>query len=154
VEGILLAIEQLPPVRALKISFYAYPLVNALHILSVGALITCVTLLDLRMLGALQAQPAAPFGTLMRRVALLAFAGAAATGVTLFSVRASDYAAMPLFLAKLALIGLAILNFLAFARLAGLSPHEPLGPVPKLLAVLSIGLWIVILVCGRFLGFV
>ncbi|MGE0501151.1 MAG: hypothetical protein AB7I79_05745 [Rhizobiaceae bacterium] len=153
-DGILLSIEQLAPVRALKLSFYAYPIINAAHILAVGALLTCVTLLDLRILGALRAQQAGPFGMLMRRIALSAFAGAAATGIALFSVRASDYAAMPLFLLKLSLIALAIGNFLVFARLAGLDPGRPLGPVAKLLAALSIGLWLAILVCGRFLGFV
>ena len=45
-------IEQLGAVHLLKASFFAYPVVNALHITAIGTVFTSVMLLDLRILGA------------------------------------------------------------------------------------------------------
>jgi hypothetical protein len=104
------AIEQLGAVRALKGSFFTYPIVNALHIMSIGALWTSVLLMDLRVLGAFSSVERAPFVRLLRRVALAAFCGALLTGPLMFAIRASEYAAMPVFLAKMGLIVLAGLN--------------------------------------------
>ncbi|TIX76756.1 MAG: hypothetical protein E5V21_19820, partial [Mesorhizobium sp.] len=114
----LAGIEQLAFVRALKASFVAYPIVNALHIMSIGALLTSVWLMDLRILGAFRSLPQAAFVALLRRTALIAFAGALVTGLLLFSVRASEYAAKPIFLTKMTLILLAGINFLVFLRLS------------------------------------
>src|SRR6187402_518558 len=109
---ILADIEHLALVRALKGSFVAYPVVNALHIMSIGALLTSVLLMDLRIVGAFRSLPGGAFVALLRRAAFVAFGGALITGLLLFSVRAGEYAAMPVFLVKMALIVLAGLNLL------------------------------------------
>ncbi|MEI8702403.1 DUF6644 family protein [Mesorhizobium sp. ISC15] len=151
-DGLLAGIEQLAFVRALKASFVAYPIVNALHIMSIGALLTSVWLMDLTILGAFRSLPQAPFLALLRRVALSAFTGALVTGSLLFSVRAREYAAMPIFLAKMTLILLAGANFLIFLRRAKGS-DEPAGWTVTILAVLSLVLWTSVLFAGRFIGF-
>ncbi|MGX9176572.1 DUF6644 family protein [Mesorhizobium sp. BHbdii] len=151
-DELLAGIEQLALVRALKASFVAYPIVNALHIMSIGALLTSVWLMDLRVLGAFRSLPYAAFIALLRRTALAAFAGALVTGSLLFSVRASEYAAMPIFLAKMTLILLAGANFLVFMRRAK-GGNEPGGGVITVLAVLSLVLWTSVLFAGRFIGF-
>ena len=150
----LAAIEALAPIQALKASFYAYPLVNALHILSVGALVTSVLLLDARLLGGIGSLPVAAFALLTRRVAALAFSGAVASGALLFAVRARDYAATPLFLVKMGLILLAGINMIMLSRIAGRSMSEARGPVARAMLVGSMVLWLAILIVGRFLGFV
>ncbi|MCQ8874602.1 hypothetical protein NP945_22415 [Mesorhizobium sp. LMG17149] len=147
---LLAGIEQLALARWLKGSFIAYPVVNALHIMSIGALLTSVLLMDLRICGAFRSLPQAAFVALLRRVALGAFAGALVTGSLLFSVKASTYAVMPIFLAKMALILLAGVNFFAFLRFAR-GGDEPAGSA--ILAVLSILLWTSVLFAGRFIGF-
>lgn len=151
---LLAAVERLPVVGALKASFYAYPLVNALHILSIGMLVGAVVLMDLRILGLARGVEREPFLHLMRVTAALAFPVAALTGLTLFSVRARDYAANPAFQAKLVLLVLAGLNFWAFRRIAGrAAAGAPYPPAAKALAALSIALWLAVLVAGRFIGF-
>jgi hypothetical protein len=149
---LLQAIEQLGPVRLLKSSFLAYPAVNALHIAAIGALLTSVLLMDLAVLGTIRSLPREKVVTLMRRVALAAFVLAAMTGATLFSVQATTYARNPAFLLKLCLIGVAILNVFAFTAL---DRKDPAGPSPALraCAVASILIWIGVLSCGRFIGF-
>ncbi|MCC2690078.1 MAG: hypothetical protein K0S21_2881 [Rhizobiaceae bacterium] len=149
------AIEQIGPVRLLKASFYAYPIVNALHIAAIGALLTSVVLLDLRLLGAFAALPKAEFVSTFRRIAVLAFAVAALTGLTLFSVRASEYATMPVFLLKMGLIAAALANFLGFVALQrGRSDGEVTAAGLRAAALASIVLWSSVLLCGRFIGFV
>ncbi|MER9052562.1 hypothetical protein [Mesorhizobium sp. M0213] len=153
-DGFFAGIEQLALVRGLRASFVAYPIVNAVHIMSIGALLTSVGLMDLRILGAFRSLPQAPLVALLRRTALSAFAGALVTGALLFSVRAREYAAMPVFLAKLALILLAGANFLAFMRVCrARGGEEPAGGGATVLAVVSLMLWTSVLFAGRIIGF-
>lgn len=148
------AIERLHVVGLLRSSFYVYPVISALHIASLGALLTCVAFLDARVLGGLRSLPGPAFDTVMRRTALSAFAAAAFSGGLLFSVRAADYAASPVFRIKLVLILLAGVNLAAFLRMARRrAPGESAGMAEKLAALLSLGLWVGVLLCGRLLGF-
>lgn len=146
-EALLGSIEQLALIKALKTSFFAYPVVNALHILAVGALVTCVLLMDLRVIGVIRSVEAGSFVKLLRRVALAAFGLALLTGALMFAVRATDYAGMPLFWVKLGLIGVAGVNFVAFSLLRA-------DGAKRALAGVSIVLWPTVLLAGRFLGFV
>lgn len=155
-EAFLATIEHWPYARFLKTNFIAYPLVSMLHILSIGALLTSVGLMHLRLAGLAQRLPAEIFVGLLRRVALIAFVGAVLSGVSLFSVRPTDYAASPLFLTKLAIILLAVLNFALFSVLERRVPAASVArPVSlKVMALLSLGLWLGAAFCGRMLGFV
>ena len=150
----LQAIEQLGAVRLLKASFFAYPVINALHIAAIGALFTSVLLMDLAVLGRIRSLPREKFIALLRRAALVAFAVAALTGLTLFSIQATTYARNPVFLLKLGLIVMAVLNFLAFSTLNRKSRTEDASPALRVSAVASILLWSGVLLCGRFIGFV
>jgi hypothetical protein len=152
-DELLAGIEKLAFVRGLKASFVAYPIINALHIISIGALLTSVALMDLRILGAFRSLPRTAFVALLRRVAFGAFAGALVTGALLFSVKASEYAAMPVFLAKITLILLAGANFLAYLRFCRASGDEPADGAASIPAVLSLVLWTSVLFAGRFIGF-
>lgn len=156
-EALLAGLERTAFVDALKKSFVVYPLVNAVHILAIGALLTTVALMDLRVIGFFRnAEPGIPV-PLLRKIAVCAFAVAALTGLTLFSVNAREYAANPAFLIKMGLLVLAILNFFVFVKIAGPGGQRPdLHPVPaaaRFAAALSIALWLAIAVCGRFIGF-
>ncbi|RUM96266.1 hypothetical protein EET67_19070 [Pseudaminobacter arsenicus] len=149
----LALLQQLPPVQALKSSFFAYPVVNALHIVSIGTLWSSVLLMDLRILGAFSELPYKPFTRLLRRVALIAFCGAVLTGFSMFAIKATEYAAMPVFLAKMALILLAAANFLLFLRLGGKDGKGEDSRKIRIPAVLSIFLWSGVVLAGRFIGF-
>lgn len=150
---LLATIEGLALVRALKTSFYAYPVVDAVHVLGIGALVTSVVLMDLRLLGAFGAISPHPFVRLLRRVALLGFGAAVATGMLMFAIRATDYAQMPVFLGKMMLIAVAGLNFLAVVRLER-RDRTLTSPAGRLALVLSMLLWTGVVFLGRFVGFV
>ncbi|MEW9837038.1 hypothetical protein [Mesorhizobium marinum] len=57
----LQAIEQAEPVRLLKTSFLAYPVVNALHIAAIGVLFASIVLMDLCVLGAIRTAQCDPW---------------------------------------------------------------------------------------------
>jgi hypothetical protein len=145
-----------PVAAALRESGIAYPLVNAAHILSIGLLLGAIATLDLRMLGAFRATPAAALGPPLVRVASCGLGLAAATGVLLFSTRPLTYWENPAFGIKLGLIGLGLLNVLAL-RLnrhwrRTLDGGEVHGTV-RISAVLSLALWVGAVVAGRWIGF-
>ena len=118
-------------------------------------LLTTVGLMHLRLAGFAQSLPADAFVRLLRPIALFAFAGAILTGFSLFTVKPADYAASPLFLTKLTLIGAAVLNFSLFSVIEARVPPGLERPVSlRVMTVLSIGLWLSALLCGRMLGFV
>ena len=146
--------ERLPLVGALKVSFYVYPLVNALHILAIGALVGAVILMDLRIIGLAGAVEREPFLHLMRETIAVAFPVAVLTGLTLFSIRAQEYATNSAFQAKMALLVLAGLNLWAFRRAAQPQDDAPYPVGTRALACVSMLLWVSILVAGRFIGFI
>jgi hypothetical protein len=148
---LLQAIEQLEPVRLLRASFVAYPVVNALHVAAIGTLFGSVLLMDLAVLGAIRSIPRTKLIALLRRAALAAFVLAIVTGLALFSVQATTYAGNPAFLLKLGLIGFAVLNFLAFIAIDRNS--QGMSPALGILAATSILLWSGALLAGRFIGF-
>lgn len=143
----LSALETLAPIEVLKVSFYAYPVVNGLHVLSIGTLVVSILLMDLRILGALTSLPEDAAMRVFRRLALTGFAGAVLTGLPMFAIQATTYAANPAFRIKMALLFVAGLNAALFAILR--PPKARRG-----LAALSLVLWLGVFFAGRFIGFV
>ena len=150
------AVAAWPVAAALRGSAIAYPLVNAAHIGAVGLLLGAIVTLDLRLLGAFRAHPVAHLAPPLLRVATLGFLAAAATGLLLFTTRPVAYAENPAFLAKLALIGLALVNALALRlhprwRRLGANGRIP-RPV-RAAAAVSLLAWPATVVAGRWIGF-
>ena len=156
----LSALQQAEPVTALRASRWVYPLVNSAHIAGLSLLFGAIVPLDLRLLGA---WPGVPLHHLARVLVPAAMAGlllAAASGALLFSVSAATYAATPLFLVKLGLIAAAVANALLLRR----SADWILAQIPEVTAdpsrrlktagLLSLGLWLAVILCGRFLAYI
>src|SRR5690606_32531185 len=84
---------------------------------------------------------------------------AAASGLLLFAVSPTKYAGTPVFLVKLLFIAAALTN----AALLRRRPEWVLALVPdyleepparlKAAAALSIALWLAVILCGRFIGY-
>jgi hypothetical protein len=145
------ALEAFGPAAFFRSSFVLYPLVNALHILAIGALVTSALLMDLRILGWARALPAETVIRYLRPVAMTALAVAVLSGATLFSVQAVEYFDNPAFRIKMVLLVLAIVNAIAFTTFRA---HRPVDrPAAKIMAVVSAALWISVAIAGRFIGF-
>lgn len=152
----LAPLAETPLARALIASSTTYLLVNAAHILSIGMLFGSILALDLALLGLMPVavlQAVAPY---LSRLAGVGVVLAAVTGLCLFSVRPTEYAQNPAFLAKLGLIALGLLNVAAVhfgsgwrGLLAGKAPTMAL----RTSAVFSVLIWISAVIAGRWIGF-
>lgn len=155
-DSLLAAIGSSAPAAFLRGSFYAYPLVNAAHILGLGVLVGTIAALDARILGFRRSLPLGEAARLLLPFTVGGLILAILAGFALFSVKPQDYAANPVFLVKLGLIALALLNAAALRlrpawriALAG----GPITPGIRLSAVASLLLWTSALVAGRLIAF-
>ena len=153
----LTALAQSPPAEAIKASYYAYPLVNAAHILGLATLFGAILALDLRLLGLFPTVPAQGLARMLPRIAATGLLIALPTGVLLFSVEPFDYAGNRAFLAKLAIVALGVVHAVwvhftpgwkALVRRGG-----AIGAPLKLSAALSLTLWSSAILAGRMIAF-
>ncbi len=150
----LAALEGSDVATWLRYSRWGYAAVNTAHVLGIALLVGAILPLDLRLLGL---WPSVPCDALVRVLAPTAAAGlllAATAGLLLFSVRASEYAALPLLWVKLVLV--------ATGASAALAHHLRYGALlqragPRQLAwtgAVSMACWLGALVAGRLIAFV
>ncbi|MDO8909982.1 MAG: DUF2214 domain-containing protein [Pseudohongiella sp.] len=150
-------IAQWPLALFLRQSAWAYPLVNSLHILSIGLIVGAITTLDLRLLGVFREIPLAMLARPLVRVAQTGVVLTLLSGVLLFSVQPANYLSNSAFQIKLVLMSLAILNALIVHRLPqwqGALDNDRIHPVLVTGALLSLLLWILTILAGRWIAFV
>ncbi len=152
------ALEATALARTLRDSVWAYPLVNAGHILGVALLVGAIVPLDLRLLGFFRSLPLEPLQLLLTRAAAVGLCLAAAFGVLLFITRASEYAQSSLFLLKMLVVLAAVVNVIVSRRLAivdrATGPDAMRNPrLTRASAALSLMAWITALVLGRLVGY-
>lgn len=154
-DGWLAALETLALARALSTSSWLYPLVNAGHILGIALLVGAIVPLDLRLLGLWRRHAVLPLWAVLGSCAAWGLGLAVVCGGLLFITRASDYAASPLFVAKMAVVALGLVNALALRARVG-EPVAWAGTVPvhvRVAAVVSLSAWLAALLLGRWIGY-
>ncbi|HTG39593.1 MAG TPA: hypothetical protein VL973_12385 [Sphingomonas sp.] len=147
VAGVLDALGVGPWVRD---SAQLYPWINVAHVLGVVTLVGAIAVVDLRFAGLWRALPVAPLASALTPVAIWGFVVMLASGVLLFAADAPTLARSDVFQLKLGLIGLAVVNAAIFrwrSRRAGGGGAQPL------LALISLGLWVSIVVAGRMIAY-
>lgn len=156
-ELLLAAFNGLPGVGLLRDSGTAYLFVNAAHILAIGLVVGAILPLDLRLLGLFPRSPLPGLGPFLSRAAAMGVASALLTGAWLFAVNAADYVENPAFLAKMALLALALANVALQHAQGGFRAALAGGPVSagtKAVAAASLVLWPTVLLAGRWIAFV
>jgi len=136
-----------------------FPWIESLHVLAIVLVVGTISIVDLRLIGV--ASLDRPVNRLMGDVLPYtwgAFVVAATTGSLLFSSDAMTYAHNSYFLAKMVLLGLAGINMTAFHLFIGrdierwnAQTQPPLAA--KAAGAVSLGLWISVVACGRWIGF-
>lgn len=152
------ALEGTSIALALRGSFWAYPLVNAGHILGVCLLVGAIVPLDLRLLGCWPSVSAAALWRVLTRCAAAGLTLAVACGVLLFITRASAYADSRLFLSKMIVIVIGSGNTLILHwRVAKGHPVSQVLDSPPLFmrvgASVSLACWVTALTLGRLVGY-
>ena len=155
-DALLAALGDTGVASFLRGSRYAYPLVNAAHILGIALLVGSGAALDARVLGFARVVSLDHAARLLLPFTIGGLVLAVVAGAALFIVKPAEYAANPVFLAKLALIVLALANAAwlrsrtdwAVARGGG-----RVAPGVRAGAALSLLLWVTVLVAGRMIAF-
>lgn len=151
-EAIAASVEGLALAEWLRFSRWGYAGVNAIHVFGIALLVGAIVPLDLRLLGLWPSIELEPLYRILSRVAAAGLLIAMASGALLFAVRATEYAALDLFIVKISLVagGAMFAGILHFGvDLPGLALARQ-----RLIGAVSLLLWPAVLVCGRLLAFV
>jgi hypothetical protein len=129
---------------------WAYPALEAAHIVGIALLLGSLVLLDLRVWGRGRDLPVAALASLSLKVSLTGFALAAATGLLMFAAQPADFLSNRMFVVKMGLLMLAGSNAALFHARDGLGR---LDAVARAQTALSLGLWIGVIICGRWIAY-
>jgi hypothetical protein len=130
---------------------WAYPALEAAHIFGIALLLGSLAVFELRVFGAGVALPQDALARLALPVTLAGFGVAAASGGLMFASQYEELLANRAFLVKMALLVLAGLNAAAFHWRGGLTRHDRGA---RIQATLSLGIWIGVIICGRWIAYV
>ncbi|MEO5707923.1 MAG: DUF6644 family protein [Alteraurantiacibacter sp.] len=153
------SIEYSPMGISIAESLWAFPTIETVHVIALVTVLGTLLVMDLRMLGlASTAVPIRKVSDDTLKWTWMAFVVAAITGTLLWISKAHSYMINPYFLAKMSLMAVAGLNmlFFHFVTYKTVDQWDSLASPPtavKLSAVLSLVLWVVIVFCGRAIGF-
>jgi hypothetical protein len=134
-----------------------YPWLSAGHILALGLLIGSITVLDLRLLCLFRSLPLPPLAVVLSRMAAFGLGLAMLTGLALFSVQPSHYLDNPAFLLKLGLLVAGLINVALVHALRGwrgVLAGQDVDLALRVMAVISLALWVGVVLAGRWVAFV
>ena len=130
---------------------FAYPLLEAVHIVGIALLLGSLVLFELRVLGLGAALPLPAVARLALPLSLCGFAVAAASGMTMFASQPDELLGNRAFVTKMALVLVAGCNAVLFHLRGGSTKLDGLA---RAQTVLSLGLWLGVLACGRWIAYV
>ncbi len=135
----------------LSASPWAYPALEVLHLLGVALLLGSLVVLELRVWGAAPALDAAALARLALPVSLAGFGLVVMAGLGLFAAHPGEMLANRAFVIKMGLVFTAGLNAAAFHARGGLAQADG---VARAQTLLSLGLWLGAIICGRWIAYV
>ncbi len=130
---------------------WAYPALEVLHILGIALLFGSLVLFELRVWGRAAALPVRPLARLALSVTLVGFALAAVSGGVMLLSQWAELIGNRALIAKLVLLVLAGVNAAWFHLRGGL---DKVDACARAQTALSLGLWVLVVVCGRFIAYV
>ena len=133
---------------------WVFPVVESIHICGFTLLVGTIAVLDLRLSDlCLTRQSVAQLASVLAPWVYLGLAVQLITGPYLFSASPHDYVHNPSFRIKMMFFAAALLFHFTVVRGAA-NNSQPLAPVwRRLVAFVSIGLWICVILCGLGIGF-
>jgi len=135
---------------ALRGSAWAYPTLEVVHLVGVALLLGNLLLLELRLLGLAPALPLRALGRLALSLVLVGFGLAAASGLLMFATQPTELLANRMFTVKVALMMLAACNAGWFHARRSLERQDV---VARASLLLSTALWLLVITCGRWIGY-
>ena len=129
---------------------WAYPALEVLHIVGIALLVGNLVLLELRVWGLAPELPLRPLARLSLGLAVCGFGLLASSGLFMFATRPGELLANDAFTIKLGLIMFAGLNAGWFHARGGLGRPDRTA---RAQTALSLGLWLAVIICGRWIAY-
>lgn len=129
---------------------YAYPALEVVHIVGVALLLGNLLALELRVWGVAPELPLQALARLSLSLSLAGFGLLVCSGVLMFAAAPADLLGNRSFLWKMGLLQLAGLNAAWFHARGGLAR---LDRSARAQTVLSLGLWLAIIMMGRWIAY-
>jgi uncharacterized membrane protein len=157
--ALLTRLEATPLAEFIRESDWAFPTIEAVHVIALALVIGTIAIVDLRLLRLASTQ--CTYTEVSREVlpwTWAAFATAVASGSLMFLSHAVDYYGNTAFRIKMLLLVLAGVNMLVFQLVTArdVGQWDRGGAVPvagRIAATLSLAFWIAVVFCGRWIGF-
>jgi hypothetical protein len=129
----------------------AYPALEVVHIVGIALLLGNLLAFELRVWGVSADLPVRALARLSLRLSLAGFGLIAASGALMLAGQVDELLANRAFVLKMALVALAGVNALVFHLRAGL---QRLDRTARAQTVVSTGLWLAVIICGRWIAYV
>lgn len=145
------------PVADMMHTAWAWPIVESLHFLGLCMLIGCIGAFDLRLLGVGKRVPIAAMHRLIPW-GILGFVINISSGVLFVLTEPDQYIYNPSFHLKLLFMTIAGLNaglfyVSSYRKVFGAAASLDAPGRAKLIAAISLGAWVTVIVCGRLITF-
>jgi hypothetical protein len=152
--NVLQGIREAAPINPIARWEWVFPVVESIHICGFSLLVGTVTILDLRLLGlTLRRQTVARLARQLSPWILTGILVQLITGPYLLSSDRPEYWQVPAFRNKMLFLALALIYHFTVIRKAT-APSEASEPLGwrRPAAVISLGLWFSVLLCGMWIG--
>jgi hypothetical protein len=144
------AFNALPVFSSLAVHPWAYPALEVVHIVGIALLLGNLVLLELRVWGVAAALPLQPLARLSLSLSLCGFGLAVLSGLTMFATQPGELLSNRVFVIKMGLLMLAGCNAAAFHARGSL---QRLDAAARAQTALSLGIWLAVIICGRFIAY-
>ena len=143
------------PLVAMRSSPWLFPVIATIHLMGLAMIGGAVLVVDLRLLGlGLTSQPVAGLARDAERWLLRGLLVMVSTGILLFMCFATKYYYLTFFWVKMAALLLVIVFTLSVRRRVAMANEGDGSPVLRgLVALISLCLWTIVAVGGRYIGF-
>lgn len=129
---------------------WAYPALESLHIVGIALLLGSLLVFELRVWGFGAELPIGPLARLALPLSALGFLLAAAAGSLMFASQPGELIANRAFVIKMVLLSAAGLNAAMFHARGGVAAADRIA---RLQTLLSLGLWVAVILCGRWIAY-
>lgn len=157
--GFLQSLEATSIAIAIKQGDSLFPWLESLHVLALAIVVGTIMIVDWRLIGFRSHRSGARKLILeMLPFTWAAFVAAVATGVLLFVSSAVRYSENPFFLMKMGLlaaagVNMALFHLGAYRRIGDWDETLPPPVAVRIAGLSSLVLWILVIFCGRWIGF-
>ena len=129
---------------------FVYPALESVHIVGIGLLLGSLVVFELRVWGLGRTLELRALARLALPLSLTGFGLVLASGAVMFFSQVDEMLANKAFILKMVLVAVAGLNAIGFHLRGGLAADDT---VARAQTALSLGLWIAIVVCGRWIAY-